>query len=293
MKFLQIMLRTNTFRLIAKRIFSSKWLFINIYNVLQSQASNKDRDTLSFGSLGVTVFHDFLTNEECSHVISLASEWLGRYDKVVAESCMNEWRVNDKESGLQFWTSTITKDVNYFGRRRVFLVPQSMAFKSLVSSINEKQQKLIDFGRQYYRANITLSGILVERLTPSIESDHWHIDKVSEGYKAMILLKDVTKENGPLRYKTQTQGTRSFLKKKLLFETYKYGLDFAYPPSPAVSRSPEETFYGVGKTGSCIVFNTLGIHSGTRCLSGERLAIVFYFDVQSKLNRFIKYLDSC
>jgi hypothetical protein len=290
---MQIMSRTNTVRLIAKRLFLSKWLFIKVYNALQSQASNKDRDALNFGSLGVTVFHDFLTNRECSDVISLASEWLGRYDKVITESCVNEWCINDKESGLQFWTSTLTNDVNYFGRRRVFLVPQSVAFKSLVSFINQKQQKLIDFGRRYYSSNITLSGILVERLTPSIESDHWHIDRTSEGFKAMIILKDVKMENGPLRYKTQTQGTKSFLKKKLLFETHKYGLDFAYPPFPAVNRSPEETFYGVGKAGSCIVFNTLGIHSGTRCLSGERLAIVFYFDVQSKLNRFIRYLDSC
>lgn len=269
-----------------RTILYNEFVFLKVFTALQKKSCSTDKDVAEFNSQGVSIFNNFLTSQESTDTISEAEKLLKDYDKVVERATADDWCIVD-DSGVQFWTSTVTKDISYFGRRRAFLVPGSKPFDDLLAKMGNKHSQLVEFGRQAYGVNVRLSGILVEKLSPSIVADYWHIDSASEAFKAMILLSGVTIDNGPLRYKLKTHHTGSFVKKKTLHEIFKYGLDFAYPPAPILDKSEQATWYGVGEVGDCIMFNTLGFHSGTRCLAGERLAIVLYFDVHSKLNKLL------
>lgn len=119
-------------------------------------------------------------------------------------------------------------------------------------------------------------AVLAERLVPSVEGDDWHIDCYDDQVKAMILLDDVGMEQGPMRYKLGSHRCTTPAKRELLFELFRKGDDWAYPSPRVVTAMPGEIAYCTGKAGDCYFFDTLGIHSGTRCLSGERLALVVY-----------------
>ena len=55
---------------------------------------------------------------------------------------------------------------------------------------------------------------------------------------------------------------------------------------------PGEIVYGCGQAGDCVIFDTLGVHSGTQCLEGYRQAYVATFagptQKTEKLQRWTK-----
>lgn len=121
------------------------------------------------------------------------------------------------------------------------------------------------------------SEILMERVEPAYVSDIWHIDKYSYQLKMAILLTDVTFKHGPTRYKRGTHICNNFDKAKLIHDSFFLNdLAYNYPTAPVVGRMPEETVYFTGKAGDAVFFETHGIHSGTRCLEGERLLLMVY-----------------
>jgi hypothetical protein len=118
--------------------------------------------------------------------------------------------------------------------------------------------------------------VICEELIPSLEGQEWHVDRWDEQIKAMVLLVDVDMENGPLILRRGTHRNRPWEVWKLLHEFHCLGGAYSYMSREIVKRLPGEIVYGTGKAGDVIFFDTLAIHSGTRCLSRERLDFVVY-----------------
>jgi len=136
---------------------------------------------------------------------------------------------------------------------------------------------------------------MVERLSVTQSPGTWHFDKIFDQVKAMVLLSDVGREHGPIRYKAATHRDRPAFVDLFLHESFKrgaiHGLDYAYPPQPLVERLPHEDLFGVGRAGDVLFFDTLGLHTGTACSTGERRAVVAAYNAQTaRNNRLYKLL---
>jgi len=123
--------------------------------------------------------------------------------------------------------------------------------------------------------------VIAEELVPSLEGQDWHIDRWIEQIKAMVLLVDVDMSNGPLALKKGTHVNRSKETWKTIYEYYSIGQPYSYMSREVAKLISGETVYGTGKAGDVFFFDTLAIHSGTRCLLGNRLNCVVYPVAQS------------
>jgi hypothetical protein len=130
--------------------------------------------------------------------------------------------------------------------------------------------------------------ILAEKLSPSPVGDSWHIDRIQDQFKVMILLSDVGPEQGAMKYKLGTHQKPPPKIDHFFYQYFRAGVDYCYVSPPLGDKAPGEEKLAVGRAGDCIFFDTTGLHSGTRCQAGERLALVFGFtDVPSSRNRFL------
>lgn len=126
---------------------------------------------------------------------------------------------------------------------------------------------------RYFDAESGCNYLLVERLSPSDRGDFWHVDRIVDQVKMMVLLTDVGPKQGPLRLKVGTHTYQPQLK-PLYYSVFSHGVDYAYPPGPLVEQLPGEIVVGHGKAGDCILFDTLAVHSGSECIEGERDVLV-------------------
>ena len=126
---------------------------------------------------------------------------------------------------------------------------------------------------RYFDADAQCNYLLAERLTPSKRGDFWHIDRIVDQVKVMVLLTDVEAEQGPLRLKRKTHKYNEALE-PIYYSVFTRGVDYAYPPGPLVEKMSGTEIFGTGKAGDCIVFDTLALHSGTACQEGRRDALV-------------------
>jgi hypothetical protein len=143
---------------------------------------------------------------------------------------------------------------------------------------------------RHFDSDATCSAVLAERLSPSPAGDWWHIDRIVDQVKVMVLLNDVEMDQGPLQFKAGTHRGVPELG-PIYHQVFASGVDYAYPPGPLVERLARATRFGIGRAGDCIFFDTLGIHSGTRCLSGERLALVSTFYGDTNKTRLLQRLS--
>ncbi|MBJ88499.1 MAG: hypothetical protein CMO98_01445 [Woeseia sp.] len=141
----------------------------------------------------------------------------------------------------------------------------------------------------YLGANYRCTFALAEWLTPSERGDFWHFDRLDEQLKIMILLDDVEIEQGPLRYKAQTNYFIPELA-SIYLNVFRDGIEFAYPPGPLVEAGTGEVLYGIGNAGDVIFFDTTGIHSGTPCLVGERQVMVLTFRGRGEVSQRLREL---
>ncbi len=141
--------------------------------------------------------------------------------------------------------------------------------------------RLAEIASRYFDLDSLCDYVLAERLGPAPEGDRWHIDRIVDQMKAMILLTDVQPQHGPLRYKTRTH--RDQIEMRSTYHSiFSRGIDEAYPDESIVNSIDSEVVYGTGKAGDCIVFDTLGIHSGTQCTADFRQAFVATFSGQTE-----------
>jgi hypothetical protein len=142
----------------------------------------------------------------------------------------------------------------------------------------------LDAGEPYY--------ILGEKLSPSPVGDSWHIDRIMDQFKVMILLSDLGPEQGPMRYKLGTHQKPPPKLDHFYYLFFRDGHDYSYLSPKLAERAQGEERLALGRPGDCIFFDTTGVHAGTRCQAGERLALVFGFEsIPSLRNRVLRSMD--
>ncbi len=202
----------------------------------------------------------------------------------------SEWRYMDTENDVEYWYSTIDKSGDRYGRVRFFFQPESKHVQDGILTYIHENELVKNLGEQTYGIGTKPYGYMIEILSPSLDSDGWHIDNCFDKMKAMILLTDVTEKNGPMRYKEGTHKVNDFLSQKTVFESATLGLDYGYPPFTLVEKMKEKEIKAVGNAGDCVFFNTLGIHSGSRCIEGQRTALVVYYSTVTSKNTVLHNL---
>ena len=151
-------------------------------------------------------------------------------------------------------------------------------------------KRLLEVGRRLYKAHSFLVGFLAEELVPAKIADYWHIDGILDQYKAMILLKDVGEDQGPMFFKPNTKKHLSDKLNPMLHSTFAYGRAWGnYPYYRIVDSLEIETYKATGKAGDAIFFDTMHIHRGSFCTNGNRLAVNAYFGVETAKNQVLAF----
>ncbi len=123
----------------------------------------------------------------------------------------------------------------------------------------------------------TMGGYL-KNDTKASSGGGWHRDHHFELFKLMIYLSDVNLDNGPFCYleKSHTkfnQFLSLFFFKLLSLHQTRYS-EKLVKLQKFIFRYKQRTF--TGKKGSCIVFNSSGLHRGLEIKEGTRIALTAY-----------------
>ncbi|MCB0323727.1 MAG: phytanoyl-CoA dioxygenase family protein [Bdellovibrionales bacterium] len=105
----------------------------------------------------------------------------------------------------------------------------------------------------------------------------WHIDTICDQVKVMLLLQDTSERNGPMKFLRGSHRVDAMIR-NVVVETFRSGYSKAYPGDSWVDGLEQMPVHCVGTEGTCVVFDTLCLHSASRCEEGERMALVAYFD---------------
>jgi hypothetical protein len=194
----------------------------------------------------------------------LAAEW---HQVFTAQPPDARRVVDERDSRVYLRSGTIQN-----GRTRVSFQGQLERAPAPIPAV-ARDPRLAEVCSRYFDIDSTCSYVLAEKLEPSEVGDWWHLDRITDQVKVMVLLNDVEMHQGPLRFKPGThRGTPEL--GPIYHQVFACGVDYAYPPGPLVQQLAADTRFGTGRAGDCIFFDTLGIHSGTRCLGDERLTLV-------------------
>lgn len=169
----------------------------------------------------------------------------------------------------EFESYGLTDLSDIYGRVRTRVYDQPPELQPITSS-----KVIEEMANRYYGHSTEHKRILVEELSPSLMTDTWHVDCIGMAFKAMVLTSDCTMENGPLRYKMTSHRIASAPRKRLYYLMLRFGYSFSSLSLLEYRKIPGKVFFGTGKAGDVIFFDTSGVHSGSRCLSGKRKAIV-------------------
>ncbi len=199
----------------------------------------------------------------------------------------HERTMNDPETGWR-----LDRPVAHQGRTRITVPNKPGIEKPACVRAVLGTSALAEFVSCYYGVEAWPNYVLMERLQKAPEGDFWHFDKIYDQVKAMVLLTDVGLDNGPVRYKPATHRRPPTID-PFFHHTFRKGLSWAYPPDRVVREIKPEPVYGCGRAGDCLLMDTLGIHSGTRLIEGERLLLVVAFNVRTPKNEFLWRLGVC
>ena len=142
--------------------------------------------------------------------------------------------------------------------------------------LNEKKRiKEVSTIKKLY-LHCTMGGYL-EYQKGASSGGGWHRDHHFELFKVMLYLTDVTIDNGPFTYLEKSHSKLSqFLCLLLKFfskETTRYSNNLV-KMIKFFLRYKQKIF--IAKKGTCIVFNSSGLHRGLKIKSGDRLALTAY-----------------
>lgn len=132
--------------------------------------------------------------------------------------------------------------------------------------------------------------VISESLTPTsvYEEQWWHIDRVSEQAKIMVLASHVGERNGPMKI---IPGSHRFAgpRQALDFIYYREGIDFCDVSTGLWKKQKKDIRMVTGDPGDCVFFNTSAFHANGRADEGERLtATIYYSSLSTPRNEFLK-----
>lgn len=272
--------------------------FINYYEWTENRDLVKKKKSVSASKYSseltnngiVTIPKLFSEKEFLKDILEIVEELSVDYNKLREELDEEKIIKINKDKGVEFWYSTIDRSGKRFGRDRFYFPEDSPYLKRVPLKLIATNPIIQEIGEEVYGIGTKPKGYMIEILNESKDSDSWHIDNCYDQLKAMIFLTNVTEENGPMKYKLKTHKPESNIVKTTIYDSATKGLDYGYPPYPIIEKMQNEEIKATGKAGDCVFFNTLGIHSGSRCIEGRRIAIIVYYRTISSKNLYIKDL---
>lgn len=168
------------------------------------------------------------------------------------------------------------------GRRRI----RHYDFRNQPSIIHQlhSHSLLIDLLSTYYHNPVYVKEIMMERMTPGSSHEPWHFDRTRDQFKVMNPLTSIKLENGPMTY---IQSSHIF--SDVLAESYSGSFcvsgEKPYLVSKRLADLSGEHFLCTAELGDGVLFDTLGVHTGSLCQVGHRDVIVVCFEVKSPKNK--------
>tara|TARA_B100001939_G_scaffold345735_1_gene363006 strand:+ start:11350 stop:12087 length:738 start_codon:yes stop_codon:yes gene_type:complete len=169
------------------------------------------------------------------------------------------------DNDLYSWKDDLGSDYRIFGFEN--LEPRSI---SLFEPLEKLYKGYIDFSVN----NSFLMANRVRYKKNNIGSGGgWHRDSLNRRQlKFMVYLNDVSSLNGAFEYLPRTHSARNkFLTNKFLTKKVRYSQSEI---EEYQQECPSKVF--TGQKGTCIVFDSSGLHRGTPIKNGERYAITKY-----------------
>lgn len=178
----------------------------------------------------------------------------------------------------------------------------------------------------YNNEDVEISRATMDWLVPApVNHNGWHIDILSNQLKAMVLLSDVTLDNGPMYYANGSHRIKNSFELKMKHATFIHGIskkhclgerhgnnicaieggNVTYVSDDFVNNNPSVLDYenividgqeyektvATGKRGDVIFFDSCGYHSGNICKDGMRLDIILSCPTESSMiGNFLKAL---
>jgi hypothetical protein len=268
------------------------WLLekIDALNVFRYRGSPLDSDTLERQLLavlatlrrdGVAVWPGLFSASQCDEVNRYIDELMMRnkagFDKLPRDI---EGFKDPVYPGFEHTREIVEPEFAAYGkdmmpfiynrnRVRVYKTPESLrdVFENEIVS---------ELAARYLGHKVGHKRVLLEELKPSLLSDQWHVDNVGNSFKMMLLTKDCTMENGPVRYKIGThKGIKSSAKLRINWLMLKFGYMYSALSLLDYRTLPDDgVLWGTGKKGDAIFFDPSGIHSGSLATSGIRRTVV-------------------
>jgi len=224
----------------------------------------------------------------------LLNDVFSRFDETFANLPDDATGSQDGDGSNPWYYERGTKlYVTETGRKRVrFPPPQNSEQSEKVKTIEPifRDERIVEIVSRYFGIKARYKRSMGEIIDPAREGDYWHIDSVGDQVKAMILMSDVDMDNAPVRYKVGTHRLDHEDLRHMKFAFFKYGRGHNYADPKTFRETPGEIVYGTGKVGDCLFFDTLGLHSGTRCAKGRRMVIVVTYIVDTLRNNFNHYV---
>ena len=200
---------------------------------------------------GISVWPNFYPPSKLSELYLATQTCLDASKKWLKTAPLENTQWHDTELDCEHWGH---RNSPLIGRTRSFF-RNKKGFNSQFSIINElmTDKRLLEVGRRLYKAHSFLVGFLAEELVPAKIADYWHIDGILDQYKAMILLKDVGEDQGPMFFKPNTKKHLSDKLNPMLHSTFAYGRAWGnYPYYRIVDSLEIETYKATGKAGDAI-----------------------------------------
>lgn len=225
---------------------------------------------------GFHIWRGFLPSDQVEALRTIAYSTRPRS----AELAFLTKQVTDPETG---WSYLKPKG----GRTRATLALDGSC--TLPDSVNSlcRNERLAEAVERTYRCQTAPTFVCFEHLLPCSEQlmQWWHIDRVMDQCKALVLLNDVEEGNGPMLLARRSH----------IFTGQRRAIDFIYfregpnfSDVPAYVAFEHETVPTVGKAGDVVLFNTRAFHATGRATEGERLTATLYFGaLDTPLNRLL------
>ncbi len=143
--------------------------------------------------------------------------------------------------------------------------------------------------KRYYQAPVREEYFLFETLTPAVENQKFHFDGLTDQMKVMVLLEDVSIDDGPLIFLKKTCNASEKLYPH--FEAWFHQAeDHPDTDLDALKNEGVEQRIVTGKKGDCIFFDTLSLHRGSPCTTGIRRNVVLTFSSETLRTQAIRPL---
>ncbi len=228
---------------------------------------------------GFTVIEQAFSEED----IQKTREYiLGLYEYSISAVKTAENVKTDEEGISKIWTeeSGITYTVIEEKGRYRFMFPtdpeklkkmpdfiQAFAALPVTHQIIEDYYDMRVYSNQPY--------VMAEVMIPNGEVESWHIDCFRKGCKAFLYLNEVKKEQGPLRYLEGSHKVEDL--DKQIFRVGRSGLGEAYYDDKINAEYDKTGKYVTAPGNSLVIFDNQGVHAGSLCSEGIRVALVNSF----------------